>query len=63
MKVKYTTIFHSKAFRNVPKEGFFVLQINHLATLLTSGCKSSCSITDGTILVEYYRRKQFGVLT
>jgi hypothetical protein len=33
MVIKYTNIFYSKAVQNLPKLGFFVLKINHLATL------------------------------
>jgi hypothetical protein len=34
MAVKYTNIFHSKALQNIPKLVFWVVKINHLATLL-----------------------------
>jgi hypothetical protein len=37
MVIKDTKIFHSKAFRNVPKWGFG-LKINHLATLFSGHC-------------------------
>jgi hypothetical protein len=33
MVIRYTNIFHSKAFQNLPKIGIFGLKINHLATL------------------------------
>jgi hypothetical protein len=33
MTVKYTSIFHSKALKNLPKLGFFGLKTNRLATL------------------------------
>jgi hypothetical protein len=35
MVIKYTNIYHSKAFQNFTKIGIFGLKTNHLATLLS----------------------------
>jgi hypothetical protein len=34
MAMKYTQIFHPKAFQNIPQIGIFGVKIQHLATLL-----------------------------
>jgi hypothetical protein len=36
MSIKYSQIFHGKTFQKLPKFGFLVLKIYHLATLKSS---------------------------